>query len=80
MQARNLENVLRQQETNWYEAQRALKLLTLIMEEIEQGSPNLLNRGGQSRGWKIFHWISRRYSVPACVEKQILNGYVRWMT
>lgn len=57
--------------------ERAIKLLTLTMEEIEAGSPNL--KGGQSRGWEIFRWICERYDIPQNVYSDVLNGFLRWI-
>lgn len=63
---------------NWDVVERAIKLLTLVMEEVEQGSPNLI--GGQSKGWAIFHWLCKRYDVPERISRDVLNGYLRWIT
>jgi len=65
-------------EIPWERFERPIKLLSLLMDEINQGSPNL--RGGQSRGWAIFHWICERYDVPKNVSDAVLFGYLHWMS
>ena len=63
---------------DWQTFETAICLLTLIMEEIEDGSPNLEDRGGQGRGWKIFHYIRERYHVPSYIANDVLLGFLRW--
>jgi hypothetical protein len=55
-----------------------VKSMTLVMEQIEAGSPKWQNCGGQSYGWKLLHWLQRRYDVPNDVLMAIANGFLRW--
>ena len=64
----------------WVIFERAIKIMTLVMQEIEQGCPNWTDRGGQSYGWKVLHWLERRYDVPSYIEQAVVNGYLRWLT
>jgi hypothetical protein len=63
---------------NWQNFEMAIRTLTLVMQETEQGSPNLVSRGGQSRGWKIFHYICGRYQVPPHISHSVVQGCLRW--
>jgi len=63
----------------WVIFERAIKTMTLVMQEIEQGCPNWSNRGGQSYGWKVLYWLEKRYNVPYHVQQAVVNGYVRWI-
>lgn len=64
----------------WKDFERAIKLMTLVAEQIEGGAPNWQDQGGQSYGWRLLHWLECRYDVPNTVVADVVNGYVRWMT
>jgi len=63
----------------WSIFERAIKLMTLAMEEIDSGCPNWRDRGGQSYGWKVMHWLQARYKMPNHIKAAIINGYLRWI-
>jgi len=60
------------------ECEKVIKLLTMVIEEVEQGS--LKFKGGQSRGWAVFHWLCNRYDVPKDMSDAIVYGYLRWVS
>ncbi len=52
-------------------------LASRIMREIERGSGRWAKIGGQSHGWKILHFICRRYGVSNLLMHDIVNGFLR---
>ncbi len=52
-------------------------LASRIMREIERGSGRWAQIGGQSHGWKLLHFIIRKYGIPATLTHDILNGSLR---
>ena len=62
----------------WSNCRTALKLMTLVIEEIEGGSARWQGRGGQSHGWDLMHWLQERYDVPDPILMDVVSGYTRW--